>query len=82
MVWLRMDSRHFGHWPESGGETDSRASDLRLHEQQPGMDGHSLDRRFTNNGFLPSAENSAFILRMKSGDYPLLCEECGGMFTA
>jgi hypothetical protein len=35
-----------------------------------------LGRRFTNNGFLPPAENSALILRMKSGDYPLLCEEC------
>lgn len=51
MVRLRMDSRHLGHWPESGGKTDSRASNLRLHEQQPGMNGHSLDRRFTNNGF-------------------------------
>jgi len=38
--------------------------------------GRSLDCRFTNNGSLPSAENSALILRIKSGDYPLLCEEC------
>ncbi len=69
MVRLSMDSRHFGRWPEIG-KTDSRASDLRLHEQQPGMNGHSLDRRFTNYGFCPLRRIAPLFSAWKAGCDP------------